>query len=194
MEFTYAPGQTPIDPDEAAGLLPQHISTQGELNAWEQFNILAGQKWGLRAAKKRSVLDEAFIRDLHRRMFDRTWAWAGTFRNTDKSIGAPAQQVALRLNQLLGNTQWQIEHAAAPPDELTVRFHRELVWIHPFPNGNGRHARLACDLLAIQLGQQRFTWGADGDLSAGATRQRYIEALQMADRGDYGPLLAFARS
>lgn len=194
MEFAYSPGQTPIDPDEAAGLLPKHITTQAQLNAWEQANIFAGQKWGLLALKKRQVLEEAFVRDLHRRMFSKTWSWAGNFRNTDKTIGVPSEHVATRLHQLLGNVQWQVENKSAPPDELAIRFHRDLVWVHPFPNGNGRHARMMADLLAIQLGGERFTWGSNADLEAtGQFRDQYIDALRRADQNDYGPLLAFAR-
>ena len=42
MQFEYAPGATPIDPDEALGLIPKHISTQADLNAWEEMNIVEG--------------------------------------------------------------------------------------------------------------------------------------------------------
>ena len=45
MRFDWAAGATPIDPDEAAELVPKHISTQAELNAWEQANIVSGEKW-----------------------------------------------------------------------------------------------------------------------------------------------------
>jgi fido (protein-threonine AMPylation protein) len=34
--------------------------------------------------------------------------------------------------------------------------------IYPFPNGNGRHARLMADLMS--LGGERFTWGGGSDL------------------------------
>lgn len=44
--------------------------------------------------------------------------------------------------------------------QLAARFHYELVSIHPFPNGNGRHARLATDLLLLRSGQARFSWGS----------------------------------
>jgi fido (protein-threonine AMPylation protein) len=65
----------------------------------------------------------------------------------------------------------------------------------PFPNGNGRHARLLADLLVTQLGGERFTWGSHANLGgAGATRTRYIDALKAADQGDHLPLLEFARS
>lgn len=81
-----------------------------------------------------------------------------------------------------------------PPDKIAVRFHHRLVFIHPFPNGNGRHARLMADLLVERLGQPRFTWGSRSLIDASETRQRYIAALQAADASDYAPLLAFARS
>ena len=81
MEFQYTLGATPLDPDEAAGLLPLHITTQADLNAWEQANIVLGDRWAARQ-KKRDLLDEGFVRDLHRQMFDKTWQWAGTFRQT----------------------------------------------------------------------------------------------------------------
>ncbi len=195
MEFVYAAGQTPLDPDEAAGLKPKHITTQAQLNEWEQQNIVQGQRWVFRAAKKRKVLEEAFVRDLHKHMFSKTWTWAGTFRNSDKSIGMPWEQIGQRLNQLLGNVDWQISNAAGELDEIAVRFHRDLVWVHPFPNGNGRHARLLTDILIEQLGATRFSWGANADLAAhGATRARYIEALKSADQGNYAHLLEFARS
>lgn len=48
MDFQYAPGATPLDPDEVAGLVPTHISTQGDLNAWEQINIVQGDRWAAR--------------------------------------------------------------------------------------------------------------------------------------------------
>lgn len=190
------PGQTPLDADEVAGLIPGHITTQEQLNEWEQANILRGQAWGLRQVKRGvRLLDEAFVRELHRRMFDKTWRWAGTFRHSDKRIGIPWEHIAHRLHQVLGNCEAQIEFKAFPPDELAIRFHRDLVWIHPFPNGNGRHARLMADLLVLRLGGERFQWGARVNLvSAGAAREEYIAALQAGDQGRFDELLQFARS
>ena len=109
MEFHYAPGATPLDPDEAAGLVPTHITTQGDLNAWEQINIAQGDRWAARQ-KKRDLLDEGFIRDLHRQLFDKTWQWARTFRKTNKNIGVDSTQVAVKLRNLLDNTKYQIEN------------------------------------------------------------------------------------
>ena len=195
MEFQYAPGATPLDPDEAAGLVPSHITTQADLNAWEQANILQAVRWVARQ-KKRDLLTEGFMRDLHRRMFDQTWKWAGTFRQSNKNIGVDWTQVAVKLRNLLDNTRFQIDHKVFEPDELVVRFHHQLVWVHAFPNGNGRHARLMADVLAQQLGRPRMTWGgADVELvSMGTVRDRYLKALREADQGQWSALIAFARS
>ena len=195
MEFQYAPGATPLDPDEAAGLVPSHITTQADLNAWEQANILQAVRWVARQ-KKRDLLTEGFVRDLHRRMFDQTWKWAGTFRQSNKNIGVDWTQVAVKLCNLLDNTRFQIDHKVFEPDEFVVRLHHQLVWVHAFPNGNGRHARLMADVLAQQLGRPRMTWGgADVELvSMGTVRDRYLKALREADQGQWSALIAFARS
>ena len=195
MEFQYAPGATPLDPDEAAGLVPSHITTQADLNAWEQANILQAVRWVARQ-KKRDLLTEGFVRDLHRRMFDKTWKWAGTFRQSNKNIGVDWTKVAVKLRNLLDNTRFQIDHKVFEPDELVVRLHHQLVWVHAFPNGNGRHARLMADVLAQQLGRPRMTWGgADVELvSMGTVRDRYLKALREADQGQWSALIAFARS
>jgi fido (protein-threonine AMPylation protein) len=106
VEFEYAPGATPLDLDEAAGLVPKHITHQGDLNAWEQANIFQANRWAARQTK-RDLLDEGFVRDLHRQMFDKTWLWAGTFRKSNKNIGVDWTQVAVKLRDLLDNTRYQ---------------------------------------------------------------------------------------
>jgi Fic-DOC domain mobile mystery protein B len=187
-------GTTPLDPDESAGLLPGHIATREQLDEWEAENILEGQRWAAGAAKRREILDDAILRELHRRMFGRTWKWAGTYRSTEKNIGVAPARIAEEVRQLLENTRAQIAGKVAPIDEVAARFHHRLVWIHPFPNGNGRHARLLTDLLLAANGAEPFTWGR-GDLEhAGEARERYLAALRAADARDFSLLLAFVRS
>lgn len=194
MIFHYATGATPLDLDEAAGLIPTHITTQSDLNAWEQMNILQGDHWASRQ-KRRILLEEGFVRDLHKKMFDQTWQWAGMFRKTNKNIGVDWTQIAEKLRIHLDNTQYQVDHQVYDRDEIVIRFHHQLVWIHAFPNGNGRHARLMADLLAVRLGLPRMTWGGGAALVAvGVAREQYLSALRAADQGRFEPLLQFARS
>lgn len=165
-----------------------------QLNAWEQANITLGLDW-LRLRRTRpEVLDSAFLVELHRRMFDKTWRWAGSYRCTAKNIGVTPHQIPEALLNLLADTKFWIENKTYPVDEIAARFHHRLVSIHPFPNGNGRHARLATDLLLESLGARRFSWGS-GDLNRdGGPRSAYIRALRRADEGTLDDLVEFARS
>lgn len=187
-------GATPLDPDESAGLVPGHIATREQLDEWEAENILAGERWAAGAAKRREILDDAFLRELHRQMFERTWKWAGSYRASGKNIGIAPERVAEEVRKLLEDTKAQLAGKVAPTDEIAARFHHRLVSIHPFPNGNGRHARLLTDLLLAANGAEPFPWGR-GDLEhAGEARERYLAALRAADARDFAPLLAFVRS
>jgi Fic-DOC domain mobile mystery protein B len=162
------------------------------LNEAEQINITAADSWAFE--RRRDVLSEKFLLDLHRRMFGRVWRWAGSFRTTERNIGVAPHHVRTELRKLLDDVRYWIDNATYEPDEIAARFHHRLVWIHPFPNGNGRHARMAADLLAVALGRPRFTWGRSDLVEAAETRDRYIVALRAADEREIGPLLAFARS
>jgi Fic-DOC domain mobile mystery protein B len=190
MRFEYAPGATPIDLDEAKGLIPAHLTLQRELNEYEEANIIEGNEW-LFARRRGDPLDERFIHTVHRRMFNQTWRWAGQARRSDKNIGVSWVEIPARLRQMVGDVRVQIEHRAYSPIEIAARYHHRLVAIHVFPNGNGRHARLMADLLLLELAGRRFDWGRGSLVAANELRARYIAALKAADGGDIRPLLAF---
>lgn len=194
-----ADGSTPLDPDEAEGLLPEQIRTQTELNAWEALNIAEAAVW-YRGSRRRSarLLTRPGLLELHRRMFGATWAWAGQFRTTDKGIGPYLpSDIGRALTDLCENSAAQ--HGACTGslgelDDIAVRFHHELVRIHPWPNGNGRHARLATDLLLERWARPAFTWGATQHPNAHERRAAYLAALRAADGWILAPLRAFVRA
>jgi Fic-DOC domain mobile mystery protein B len=183
---------TPLTPEERADLIPAHIAYRAELNEAEQENVARGQDWAL--GRRRDLLTEKFIKDLHGRMLGDVWRWAGNFRRTERNLGIPFYEVPMAVQQMLEDTKAWVHYKTYPPDEIAVRFHHRLVKIHPFPNGNGRHSRLMADLLVMSLGGERFSWGSARLQKAGDLRRRYIAALQAADNHDYAPLLTFARS
>ncbi|HEY1722553.1 MAG TPA: mobile mystery protein B [Magnetospirillaceae bacterium] len=183
---------TPLTPDEKKALKPTHIATRGDLNLVEQENILRGQDWAL--ARRRDILTERFIMELHRHMFGDVWRWAGTFRTSERNIGIDHWLIPTELKKLVGDVRAQTEAQSHRPGEIAVRFHHRLVQIHPFPNGNGRHARMAADLLIMRLGGERFSWGSGSLCNPGALRKAYIAALKAADAHDIEPLMHFARS
>ena len=193
MNFEYPEHATPIDPNEIEGLIPSHVSTRAELDRVEQDNILEAENW-LSQRKPKNVISDEFIRKLHQRMFNRVWKWAGKYRDREKNLGFKPGKIPEAVRNLCDDATLWIKDGTYWPDELAVHFHHRLVSIHPFPNGNGRHARLMADVILEQtLNRKPFTWGS-ASLQQGECRKRYIEALQAADNHDIGPLMKFVRS
>ena len=145
-----------------------------------------------------ALLQEETMKRLHRRMFGDVWKWAGHYRKHDTNMGAHWPYIQTQVRELLADVAAQTSDPDAlpwPADELAVRFHHRLVVVHPFPNGNGRHSRLAADLLVTLLGEPVFSWGAESLNESGAARAAYLDALRRADSlYDFEPLVAFARS
>jgi len=194
VEFVYPEGATPLDPDESEGLLLTHITTRAELDRWEQENIVEALSW-LDRNKPTDILNEPFVKKLHSVMFGHVWKWAGKFRCSDKTIGGPWYLISTALKNLCDDARIWIELQQEAPDELAVRFHHRLVSIRPFPNGNGRHARLMTDvMLENVMKRPRFTWGSENLVEPGDSRIRYISALRSADGYDYEPLRKFVRT
>jgi len=187
-------GNTPLSPEELADLIP-NLATKEELNEWERENILRAREWavGDRTAASDLASDD-YVQKLHAKMFDQTWKWAGDYRRSEKNIGTPFHEIRERLMALFGDVRYWIENKTYPPDEIAIRFHHRLVLIHSFPNGNGRHARLFADVMAMKLGRLSFTWGSANLVKEGEARTKYLEVIRAADHGDMQPLLKFARS
>lgn len=184
---------TPLQAEEREQLRPTYITNRAELNQIEHIGVSDADRWVF-SRKRADVLSPTFLLALHKRMFQAVWLWAGAFRVTERNIGVDPLQIDVQLRQLIDDVRYWIDHRTFAPDEIAARFHHRLVWIHPFPNGNGRHARLAADLLVVRLGRPRFTWGGADLAQPALTRRLYIEALRAADRHDIGPLLTFVRS
>lgn len=198
MNFVYPFGATPLDPNEIEDLIPKHIVTLLELNEWEQANILEAEMWlGKQSHHFSDIMTFEFIQKLHQKMFNQTWKWAGLFRRSNKNIGVDWVMIWEQLKKLIDDVQYQVNYKIYSPDEIAARFHHRLVAVHPFPNGNGRHARLMTDILLLSLQQPRFSWGQKSmhDLyEPTQVRKKYIEALQSADKHDYQLLFAFVRT
>ena len=183
---------TPLEADEREALIPSYITLRRELNEAEQVNIASAMKW--LSSQRGDILDEKFLRRLHKEMFGQVWKWAGEYRTTARNIGVDAYRISTEIAQAIGDARYWVEHETYSPDEIAIRFSHRLVAIHPFPNGNGRFSRLVGDLLAQKLGQAPFTWGRANLDDPNETRKAYVAALKAADNHDFEALIAFARS
>lgn len=194
LTLHHQPGQTPIEAEQLRGIRIKSVSTQGQLNEFEQANINDAILW-LRSTPTRNVLSMDFVRAVHRQMFGQVWSWAGVFRTHETNIGGTWYQIPVELKVLIDDTEFWMHHKSFAPDEIAIRFKHRLVAIHCFSNGNGRHSRLMADLIAVRIfGMPEFTWGRLSNANAETTRVSYLNALRLADSGNVGPLVSFARS
>ncbi|HVZ47297.1 MAG TPA: mobile mystery protein B [Gemmatimonadaceae bacterium] len=189
-----SPSGWALEASERAALVPAHISTRFELAAWEQANIVKALAWLDQRPRRGSVLTGRFLRSLHRRMFDETWDHAGHYRRGKSPAGVPAWTISTRVEDIIARTRGWIQAQSYPADEIAIRYHHRLSEVRPFERGNGRVTRLAADALAMELGQEAFTWGALGSLDAAELSERYRVALRVADNDNISLLLEFARS
>jgi Fic-DOC domain mobile mystery protein B len=190
-DMQYPEGATPLDPNELGGLKHKHITTQGELDQLEQANIESGLRWLSR--QRAHVLTNDFAVTLHKQLFGDVWDWAGTFRKTGKNIGIDPIHIPVELRSLMGDAKYWADNKTYPPLEAAVRLHHRLVKIHPFPNGNGRHARIMADTVLNKIyGAEPIDWAGGHDLQKmNDRRTAYIAALKVADSGDIDPLMRF---
>jgi Fic-DOC domain mobile mystery protein B len=192
--FPLLPGQTPIDADELSQLIPGHVRFLSELNEFESANISrAIEKYFYGRRTKYDLSDPEVLRRLHKDMFDQTWKWAGQYRRSNKNIGRDWSLIPEEIKKACDDLRYWRENRTFDPIEAAVRFHHRLVVIHPFSNGNGRHARIAADLLVKMEGIPPLSWGGTGLGEANDQRKEYITALRRADEGDFAALIAFAR-
>lgn len=62
--------------------------------------------------------------------------------------------------------------------------HHKITWIHPFPNGNGRTARLSANLILERYGLMGISVKIEKE-----NKNRYRQALSQIDKAwDYEPL------
>ena len=196
LELKYEEGQTPLDENEKEGLKIKSITTQGELDEFEQLNIEKAVEWTIRTnLNAEKILTEKFVKDLHKRMYGEVWKWAGEFRRSEKNIGITWTRIGSELKNLLDDTKYWIENNTYSPEEIAIRFKHRIVSIHCFPNGNGRHSRLMADIIIESIfGKEIFSWHQSNMAKADETRKEYINSLREADNGNIKPLIEFAKN
>lgn len=188
------PPNAPISARERTRLLPS-LTSRGQLEQIERLSINGARVWVMRAAvlKREDLLTEAFARELHRRMFRGIWRDAGRYRTTKRNPGWEPKRIAEGVRLILDDAEAWFRFGTYPVHEAAVRLHQRLVSLHPWSNGNGRHARLMADVVVASHGEAPLTWGSRGEAGApGSARPRYLEAMRRADAGNFGPLLEFA--
>ena len=148
-----------------------------------------------RRFKLDTILSERFIKELHFKMYNEVWTWAGKFRKTNKNIGVDYHQIEMELRKLQEDIAYWIANNTYSSNEVAIRFKHCIVSIHCFSNGNGRHSRLLADVVIENLfGEKVYSWGSSNLVKSDEQRNRYLKAIRQADQGIIKSLIEFARS
>lgn len=185
-------GHTELTEEDREGLIPTYISTRGELFEAEQRNI--ADALIRRSPTAGQILDDKYLRGLHKSMFGEVWTWAGRYRPRETNIGIAPNLIATEVRKLTADVAAWMDHETYDKEDVVARFHHRLVQIHPFQNGNGRFGRVAAGMLSVALGGPTLSWGSKLNLETAALRERYLDALHAADDGDFSKLVEFASS
>ncbi|NGX48388.1 MAG: hypothetical protein K1000chlam3_01779 [Chlamydiae bacterium] len=182
--------------DDISGLKLAWVKNQDQLNEVEAQNIFSARKKHLKKRKDfhQNYISESYFQKVHFDMFCEVWNWAGKWRRRQTNIGIAPHQISLQLHQLCEDVHfWEEENCHLSILERAAILHHRLVLIHPFVNGNGRHARLITDIYLLNHKEKIPSWPDDLHLVKNHYRDQYLEVLKLADEGDYKPLLKFMK-
>lgn len=149
-----------------------------------------------------------YILYLHQLALGHLYSFAGEIRTVNISKDGFPFPSANFLTQTMA--EFEREHLSPLPDSYTDpnslildigRIHAELLFIHPFREGNGRIARLFADLMAIKAGYQPLDYttliyndtNTTND-STGGYNPLYIQAVQKAGSQNYEPMQALLKT
>jgi len=191
------PGQTPLSEIEIDGLIPL-LTYKRELDRAEAENIIQARTWVYARKRKFSseqILKSNWLKQLHKKMFDEVWEWAGSYRTTNKNIGVSAYLIPTEVESMLVETSHRLENKddwGYTNQQIALLLSHKSVQIHPFANGNGRWSRDLADAFLDSLGEKPFTWGSS--LPSEKQHDAMIRAIKAADVGDFENLMKFAIS
>lgn len=195
-EFDFNDHNTPLSGEEMDGLIIPTIRTRNDLNEAEALNLIEGTLWLKEKARNVDVFDDLFLCKIHKQLFGQVWEWAGTYRTTNKNIGVFWEDIPAQIRAKALDAKFWFENEVYPPEELAVRFHYELVHVHPYPNGNGRFSRIIADYIVENIFELKpLKWGNHHLIKSTDARRTYIAAIvEMDSSGNIASLLDFAMS
>lgn len=181
---------------DTSGLIRIDLTTQAARNAAETESIdEANAKYVFKPRPKQpgsGWLTDKFIRKVHSDMFGSIWEWGGQYRRHNTLPGIEWPRISEEILKLCGDFAYWDKIRPMAPLEIAAYLHHRLVWIHPFANGNGRHARLITDIFFCSCEHPLPKWPQIHRMPHGdGIRIRYINALKEADEGKYESLMSF---
>jgi len=186
--------------DDEVEVLPNllGLSSLQEVQQVETEGFLLAEQSLLNELREDELFDVAYIQEIHRRALGRVYSFAGRYRTVNLSKNGFTFPAAMHLPHSMAEFEQSMLRPlpdtwsdAASLTRDVARVHAELLFIHPFREGNGRTARVLANLMAYKNGSTSFQWEA---LAEPARFNQYVWAVQAAGLLNYEPMEAVIAS
>ncbi len=166
-----------IAEEEFRGFLRAEIKFETEINSVYNFD------WNL-------------ISQIHKTALQHLYNFAGELRQVNMSKAGFTFPTAKFLPEII--QEFETEFLLELPNQLekyeelihcVAPMHAELLFIHPFREGNGRTARLLADLIAVKFDFDKFNF----EKITEKQMSTYIKAVQSAAKQNYQPMIELFR-
>jgi|GEM_PF-103951 len=184
------------DGEESGEILPNKlgITDKQELGEAEAEGFANTELELIEELTDETVFDVAYIRGIHRRSLSYLYEFAGEYRGVNMSKGGFHFAGALAIPRAMQNFEQEVLHEL--PHQYDSReqlihdiglVHAELLFIHPFRDGNGRTMRILANLMSYKQGYDEID--VDPISKGGEMRKRYIKGVQAAGEENYKPMI-----
>ncbi|MBN8821065.1 MULTISPECIES: Fic family protein [unclassified Spirosoma] len=173
------------------GLREAEAIAFAEFNGFIQAELLLVEK-----LTQRTKFTSRYIQTIHKLALGEIYSFAGKWRNVNLSKGGFVFPMAHFLPDIMEHFDQTIlmklpnryENKAQLIHDLAV-VHAELLFIHPFREGNGRTARLLANLMCRKQGLNAPHWEKiEPNENAPIRFTTYVIAVQQAAEQNYKPM------
>ncbi len=161
-----------IEQSEFEGFLFAELTLTDELSNKTRFNV-------------------KYIKKIHKLALSHLYSFAGKYRTVNMSKGGflfpAAQFISRNMNAFDNEILSTIPNKYTEKESLIkdiAKVHGELLFIHPFREGNGRTARVLANLMARKQGYK----GLNFDFIDKKMFQKYVSAVQAVADKNYLPM------
>lgn len=116
-------GETLLTHEESEALTPEARELLGDpIRKADLYDLeqriqleVADEWWGSLLdvnVPMRDILNDHFLRDLHRRLYAPVWQWGGRQRTRETNIGVAPEHISVEMRSALDDLGYQWEHQA----------------------------------------------------------------------------------
>ena len=170
------------------------LTDKNLINEYEAKGIAAAELFMFELDSEIEISTQLLL-EIYRIAFSELYDWAGSWRTTTVTVGQltpPEPSKVLQLMyRFIDNLNFKIRNSETLQDHIgCLAFaHYEFIRIHPFNNGNGRTGRILMNIVALKFGYKPLElYYREGD-----SRKIYIDAMKLADNGNFEPLMTLIR-